>query len=283
MSEPVTLYRAKNRGAEGAGIPVAWQVVDDVRDWGGVSDTISADGDAWMYRACEVYRMGDGETSAWSVWASVDGTPKALPVPSLMGHVDWFSVWEAEGVRTTEFVRALALVVHCTHTVRVVEAILLAVICHVPKTDEAPRVGLFAVKARLVSDVDAYVEESERQTAAALEAADADRMSRAGYFVDSARNVDDPFYKQRVVARAVRFALLLLGEPNDDNIADLARNASEWASLAADGGASLLEVARNAIAPDVVFTHLVERERSRASGFSEPGPFSVTPTRRLGR
>lgn len=116
----VALFRAAHRGAEGAGVRIAWQKVSGVRDLAGAMDTIAADGDGWMYR------LRDGARR--SVWALVGTEPVELRPPAFLtygdtplrdGRVDWIdgfyaaSAWAlahiVDGVAVRDPERAVAV------------------------------------------------------------------------------------------------------------------------------------------------------------------------------
>jgi len=76
----VTLYRALHRGAEGAGVAVSWDRVEDVRDLDGAMDAITERGDGWMHRLLE-----DGRRSVWGI---VEGRPVEFKAPSWLSRDD---------------------------------------------------------------------------------------------------------------------------------------------------------------------------------------------------
>lgn len=70
--EPVALFCAVHRGAEGAGVPLVWEWVSGDGDLDAARDTIAADGDRFMY----VIEDKRGITEAWGC---IDGEAVMLP------------------------------------------------------------------------------------------------------------------------------------------------------------------------------------------------------------
>jgi len=70
--DPVGLFRAVHRGAEGAGVPLVWEWVSGDGDLDAARDTIAADGDRFMY-------VVEDARHATEAWACIDGEAVMLP------------------------------------------------------------------------------------------------------------------------------------------------------------------------------------------------------------
>lgn len=97
MVKSVALYRARHRGAEGAGIPLAWsEVLRDV-EMDAARDEIAADGDGFMHRTVDA-------AGTMEAWASLDGEAVMLrrfvwegieaPMAGWARSRDAVNVWE---------------------------------------------------------------------------------------------------------------------------------------------------------------------------------------------
>ncbi len=101
------LYRAPNRGAEGGGLPVAWERMPDVSSFDLARDTIAASDDRLMWRI--VWHVGSVEWSG--AWTNVEGKAVQVRRLSWAPSVDCVTAWsscETPGPMTGEIWRVFS-------------------------------------------------------------------------------------------------------------------------------------------------------------------------------
>jgi len=260
---PVKLYRAPHRGAEGAGVAVVWECVEDVSDFDGAMDAITEGGRAFMFR------LARGKER--SVWSVVAGRPYEIAPAEWLTYADnalrqqkrdWIETIECMSSTCAPFaVKCLALNGNLKVAVAITSTVARMVYLrcrwgwkYFPETVEA---SLATSPFAALDMADAFVRGESADVSACETMADNLR--------DTANNLNwrDRDYALNRALFAVADCVNTVGSPDCANTSLLNAISADDSWVRRGSGVANLDIAgevRLRITPEMIFDVMVKRE-----------------------